>query len=72
MAGPLTTANGKVFRDTDTNRLCAFIKMDMTTKEIVAITGQSIRAVEMARTRLRKKMVLTGTGVNLNQHIQQI
>lgn len=63
-AYPTLTANER--------RLCAFIKMDMTTKEIVAITGQSIRAVEMARTRLRKKMDLTGTGVNLNQHIQQI
>lgn len=57
---------------TNERRLSAFIKMDMTTKEIVSVTGQSIRAVEMARTRLRKKMSLTGTSANLNQHIQQI
>ena len=36
-------------------RLCAFLSLDMTTKEITNITGQSIRAVNIARTRIRKK-----------------
>jgi len=46
-------------------RLCAFLRLDMTTKEIAAITGQTTRAVEMARIRLRKKMNLTKTDTSL-------
>ena len=42
-------------------RLCAFLKLDMTTKEISDITGQSIRAVNMGRFRLRQKLHLTNT-----------
>ncbi len=40
-------------------RLCAFLKLDMNTKEIATITGQSVRAVELGRIRLRKKLGLT-------------
>lgn len=40
-------------------RLGAFLKLQLTTKEITGITGQSVRAVEIARTRLRKKLHLT-------------
>jgi hypothetical protein len=47
-------------------RLCAFLRLDMNTKEIVAITGQSIRAVEVARTRLRKKLNLAHNDTALN------
>jgi tetratricopeptide (TPR) repeat protein len=47
-------------------RLCAFLKLEMNTKEIIAITGQSIRAVEIARTRLRKKLGLTNSSRSLN------
>ena len=42
-------------------RLCAFLKLDMTTKEISDITGQSNSAVSMARIRLRRKLGLTNT-----------
>jgi len=37
-------------------RLCAFLYLNMTTKEISSITFQSIKSIEVARTRLRKKM----------------
>lgn len=40
-------------------RLCAFLLMNMTTKEVSSITGQSIEAIGKARTRLRKKLGLT-------------
>lgn len=40
-------------------RLGAFLKLQLTTKEITGITGQSVRSVEIARTRLRKKLHLT-------------
>lgn len=39
-------------------RLCAFLKLNMTTKEISAITGQSINSIQVARWRLRKKLNL--------------
>ena len=39
-------------------RLCAFLRMNMTTKEIAAITYQTPNAIDVAKFRLRKK---TGT-----------
>jgi len=46
-------------------RLCAFLKLNMTTKEISAITRQNAKSIDVARTRLRKKLNLTGTDQNL-------
>lgn len=37
-------------------RLCAFLYLNMTTKEISSVTFQSIKSIEVARTRLRKKL----------------
>ncbi len=37
-------------------KLCAFLKLNMSTKEISAITHQSVKSINMARFRLRKKM----------------
>ncbi len=42
-------------------KLCALLKLDLSTKEISAITQQSVRAIEMGRYRLRTKMNL---GIN--------
>lgn len=39
-------------------RLCAFLKLNMSTKEISAITYQSSKSIDVARYRLRKKMNL--------------
>ncbi|WP_430815936.1 tetratricopeptide repeat protein [Carboxylicivirga sp. RSCT41] len=47
------------------SRLVAFLRLNMTTKEIAAITHQNIKSVEVARARLRKKLNLTGTDTNL-------
>ncbi|MGX7666219.1 tetratricopeptide repeat protein [Flavobacterium pedocola] len=46
-------------------RLCALLKLNLTTKEIAQITGQSIKSLENARTRLRKKLNLTNTNHDL-------
>lgn len=46
-------------------KLSAFLKLQMTTKEISALTGQSPRSIELARTRLRKKLGLTNSDQNL-------
>ena len=45
---PDLTANEK--------KLCAFLRLNMTTKEISAITYQSINSIIVARSRLRKKL----------------
>lgn len=37
-------------------RLCAFIRLDMNTREVSSLTGQSIKSIEVARTRIRKKL----------------
>lgn len=37
-------------------KLCAFLRLNMTTKEISAITYQTINSITVARTRLRKKL----------------
>lgn len=37
-------------------RLCAFLRLNMSTKEISAITHQSVKSINMARFRLRKKL----------------
>ena len=46
-------------------KLCAFLKLNMTSKEISSLTGQSVRSIDVARTRLRKKLNLTNTDINL-------
>lgn len=37
-------------------KICVFLKLNMSTKEISAITHQSIKSINMARFRLRKKI----------------
>lgn len=39
-------------------KLCAFIKLNMSSKEIAAITFQNVKSIDMARYRLRKKLGL--------------
>lgn len=53
-------------------RLCAFLKLNMTTKEISAITHQNAKSIDVARTRLRKKLNLTGTDHNLITFLSQL
>ncbi len=50
-------------------RLCALLKLDMSTKDIASISHTSIRGLETARHRLRKKLKLTGD-VNLSNYLQ--
>ncbi len=46
-------------------RLCAFLKLNMTTKEISELTGQRVGTIEMARSRLRKKFGISKTQIDL-------
>lgn len=51
-------------------KICVLIRLNMSTKDICAITGQQIRAVEAARTRLRTKLGLKRSD-NLTSYLQQ-
>ena len=53
-------------------KLCAFLRLNMSSKEIAAITQQSIKSVEVARARLRKKLNLTNTQSNLVTHLSNL
>ena len=57
---------------TTERRLCAFLRLNMNTKEISALTGQSIRAIEIGRTRLRKKLDLTHTDTSLVEFLSSL
>jgi len=46
-------------------KLCALLRLNMSTKEIAAISHQSPNSVEVARTRLRKKLGLSNKEVGL-------
>lgn len=46
-------------------KLAAFLRLNMTSKDIAALTGQSINSLETARYRLRKKLGITNQEVNL-------
>lgn len=53
-------------------RLCAFLKLNMTSKEISSITGQSPRSIDVARTRLRKKLNLTNSETSLVEYLSGV
>lgn len=53
-------------------RLCAFLTLDLSTKEISNITGQTVSSITMARIRLRKKLGITNEQVGITQFLQTI
>ncbi len=52
-------------------RLCAFLYLGLTTKEIADITSREVRSVESARNRLRKKMSLD-ISTDLTAHLRSL
>jgi FixJ family two-component response regulator len=52
-------------------RLCAYIRMNLSSKEIAALMFVSVRAVEISRFRLRKRLDLD-KGANLQEFIQRL
>lgn len=63
----------KKFPDLTPNekKICAFLRLNMTTKDISAITYQSVKSINMARFRLRKKIDLD-TDENLVAFLSQV
>ncbi|NLF42500.1 MAG: tetratricopeptide repeat protein [Bacteroidales bacterium] len=52
-------------------RLCAFLKLNMTTKDIAAITYQNFKSIEVARTRLRRKLNMTNSSLSFQEFFSQ-
>jgi DNA-binding CsgD family transcriptional regulator len=52
-------------------RLCAYLRMNISTKEIAPLMNISVRGVEISRYRLRKKLNLD-RNTNLTEYIMQI
>lgn len=52
-------------------RLCALLKLNMTTKDVAIITNLNFKSIEVARTRLRKKLNLTNSNLTLQEFFSQ-
>ena len=63
----------KMYSDLTTNerKICAFLKLNLSTKEISEITGKCQNTIDVARGRLRKKMKLNRSE-NISSHITKI
>jgi len=53
-------------------RLSAFLKLNLSTKEISELTGQRLKALEIARYRLRQKLGIANSDINLVSFMTQI
>jgi hypothetical protein len=53
-------------------KICAFLRLNLSSKEICKMTGQQITSLEVARHRLRKKLGITNTQTNLVSFLSQI
>jgi tetratricopeptide (TPR) repeat protein len=67
-------ALNKKFPDLTNNerKLCAFLRLNMSTKEISAITFQSVHSITIARSRLRKKLNITHSDISLTEFLLSI
>ena len=52
-------------------KLCAYLKMDLSSKDIAPLLNMSVRSVETNRYRLRKKMDLD-RDVKLSEFLQRL
>lgn len=52
-------------------RLCAFLKLNFSTKDIANITHLSVKSIETSRVRLRKKLGLANQKMSLIQYISK-
>lgn len=52
-------------------RLCAFLKMQFSSKDIASLTHQPLNSIQMARKRLRKKLGFGNVEINLDDYISK-
>jgi tetratricopeptide (TPR) repeat protein len=53
-------------------KLCTFIALNLSTKEIASITHQNLNSIEVSRTRLRKKLNITNKNINLHSFLTNL
>lgn len=53
-------------------KLCAYIKLNLISKDIAELTNTSVKSVENSRTRLRRKLGLTNTNTELHKYLSEI
>lgn len=53
-------------------KLCAFLRINMSSKDISELTGQRIETIEQARYRLRRKLNISNSDINLVTFLAQI
>lgn len=63
---------GEMYPDLNTSdkKLCAYLKMDLSSKDIAPLLNMSVRSVETNRYRLRKKFDI-GRDTNLSEFLQR-
>lgn len=52
-------------------KLCAFLRLNMSSKEISSLTGITVKSVEVMRARLRKKLHISNTDINLISYLSE-
>lgn len=52
-------------------KLCALMKLNLCSKDIASITQTSLKSVENSRTRLRKKLNLTHSNIDLHNYLSK-
>jgi hypothetical protein len=53
-------------------KLCAFLRLNMSTKDISELTNQQLASIDQARYRLRKKLGLSNSETNLVTFLSQV
>jgi len=53
-------------------KLCAFLRLNMSTKDISELTGQQLASIDQARYRLRKKLGISNSETNLVTFLSQM
>lgn len=53
-------------------KICTFLKLNMSTKDIAELTHRSPSTIEVYRTKIRKKLNLTNTNTNLQNFLSQL
>ncbi len=63
----------KAFPDLTVNesRLCVLLHRNLATKQIAEITRQSPESINVARTRLRKKLGISGSDISIQEFLKQ-
>lgn len=53
-------------------KICAYLRLNMSTKDISELTGQQLSSIDQARYRLRKKLGITNSETNLVTFLSQV